>query len=423
MDLRLSEAIFMIETKFTQLLNDPTLKVWYDKLCIRNEGTAKYYLWSIHDLMNFAGATDAKTLIGKIKALPNIYDFLGDYVAQLDQRKMAPYTIRNRLNATRRFLVFNDIEINRDKVKDKVILPETYTVTEDRIPEPHELRRIFDIADLRKKIVILLLVHGLRVSEVGTLRVKDLYLDDKEQPHLTLYAGNTKKRKGRIVCLTPETVQYLREYLSTFNPIDLLLKIKPESGTSADSVRKYVKGLLDKAGLNQKDENTDYYILHPHTLRKYCKTMMEQAGLPESFIDKHIGHKRYLDESYFKPNKEMIKQQFQKAVPFLTIQKEMIRASADMEDKVKNLERELAAEKKDSSNRIEALEKRINQMREFTLKWGELDPEIAWEALMIAEELKTRNPTKQELSHGHELTKKEIRENRAKLKQQRQIPK
>ena len=62
------------------------------------------------------------------------------------------------------------------------------------------------------------------------------------------------------------------------------------------------------------------YDIHIHSFRKFFRTMLEVAGVKRSFREFLLGHKGdYLDESYFRPFEEQVREEYKKAIPHLTI--------------------------------------------------------------------------------------------------------
>ena len=75
---------------------------------------------------------------------------------------------------------------------------------------------------------------------------------------------------------------------------------------------------MKKAGVDQKGRT--FYKLHFHTLRKFFRTNLELAGVSKSFRERLLGHKgEYLDESYFKPQIQLLLNEYRKAIPQLTV--------------------------------------------------------------------------------------------------------
>ena len=65
---------------------------------------------------------------------------------------------------------------------------------------------------IRYMLVNLALYSGLRVSEIAELKIKDLYLDDVDDPYLNVRCG--KGGKSRDVYLDKELARELKKYIS-----------------------------------------------------------------------------------------------------------------------------------------------------------------------------------------------------------------
>ncbi|WXG44825.1 MAG: site-specific integrase [Promethearchaeati archaeon SRVP18_Atabeyarchaeia-1] len=305
---------------------EPILQRWFDALSVRSVGTANNYVLNINYFLRDLNIESAQSLLDKLRSGElDAYAIMNQYVSLLSKEGKAPNTISNNLNALKRFLRFNRVKFDRDMIKDQVITPKLYSVFEDRIPTNEELVTMFNSATQRGRVIIILGIHGLRVGEIGSLKISDLVLDDKI-PHLKIRNEVAKEKKGRLVPLTPQAVEVLKSYLVIrHDDSDKLMDI------TTDRIRKFIMRLLKKCKL---DEHTDKgmdksvkprtirrYKLHPHSLRKFFDTYLSVAGVEQSFKAKLMGHKNYLDDSYFRANEEMIAREFEKVIPYLTMGK------------------------------------------------------------------------------------------------------
>lgn len=90
-----------------------------------------------------------------------------------DIRRLAPSTIKGHLAAIRKFFDMNDIDLRWKRIN--AYQGEFYKVVEDRSYTHEEIKKLVDLASIRDKAVILLMASsGIRVGEVGSLRIRDL---------------------------------------------------------------------------------------------------------------------------------------------------------------------------------------------------------------------------------------------------------
>ena len=161
-----------------------------------------------------------------------------------------------------------------------------------RVPTRAQVRRLLAAANtsLRTGIrdrALLEVLYGsaLRVGELVDLTVHDVDLD-----HRLVRIEKTKSRRGRVVPLTAEAVQWLREYLTKVRPgwskrepteRRLFLNNRSEP-MSREVVRQSILRLCKQASLSR---------LSPHALRHAAATHMLAAGADIRHVQVLLGHK------------------------------------------------------------------------------------------------------------------------------------
>lgn len=157
----------------------------------------------------------------------------------------------------------------------------------DRIPYPKEDKKLPRIIDSEKAvnkilaiknkkhkaILALALSTGLRVSEVVNLKIKDIDSDRG-----LIHVRNGKGRKDRIVPLSNNLLEILREYYKEYKPIEYIFNGQFRNQYSATSCNKVVKKYLgsDK---------------HFHLIRHSALTAMLENGTDLRVIQSIAGHK------------------------------------------------------------------------------------------------------------------------------------
>jgi integrase len=86
---------------------------------------------------------------------------------------------------------------------------------------------------------------------------------------------------------------------------------------SEAALRSRWRRLLKSADLAEKKRK--FHSLRLHTLRKYFRTRLEAANVPTGFIERMMGHKPYLDQSYLKPSEEEMAEKYRFGVQELVI--------------------------------------------------------------------------------------------------------
>lgn len=173
------------------------------------------------------------------------------------------------------------------------------------------------IKSLRDKLIVLLMYEGgLRIGEVLSLWIDDLFLWDKRVrvlPKGDLPNGaRVKSRVERFVDISSQLAQLLDDYL-LFNRHDCyntshLFVVEKGSNTGKplmyDTVYKMFKYYSQVSGVS----------LTPHVLRHCHATALIRAGWDASFVQKRLGHAQVQTtiNTYVHLNDEDLKQSYQK---------------------------------------------------------------------------------------------------------------
>ena len=113
---------------------------------------------------------------------------------------------------------------------------------------------------------------GLRVSEVINLKIEDI-----DSKRMVINIIQAKGRKDRVVPLTENVLQLLRQYFIEYRPKEYLFNGQNSLKYSSTSCNKLVKKYL----------GSDY---HFHLLRHSCFTNLTEKGIDIRIIQKLAGH-------------------------------------------------------------------------------------------------------------------------------------
>ena len=134
-----------------------------------------------------------------------------------------------------------------------------------------------------KAIIEVLFSCGLRVSELCTLKLSDLYLDEG------FIRVNGKGSKQRLVPISDKAVKELRLYFIDRNTInikpgyeDFVFISKRKKNLSRIMVFHFLKELVEKAGIHK--------TVSPHTLRHSFATSLLEGGANLRAIQAMLGH-------------------------------------------------------------------------------------------------------------------------------------
>jgi site-specific recombinase XerD len=194
-----------------------------------------------------------------------------DFQSYLDNYKFSSTSQQNQIINSIRFLYKFGLNKKYDKVsfkrpKSEKKLPRV--IDGDCIKE-----RLSKIENLKHKSILTLTYSvGLRVSEVVNLKI-----DDIDSKRMLIHIKNAKGRKDRIVPLSPNVLNLLREYFKEYRPSEYLFNGQFSSQYSIGSCQKIYKKYIENDG-------------HIHTLRHSCATNLLEKGTDLKLIQKILGH-------------------------------------------------------------------------------------------------------------------------------------
>lgn len=300
---------------------------------LRSPATRETYKISLNEFMLFAKETDHQNVI---KIAPSkLQDTVLDFLTDLKQRGKAYQTTRVRLAAVRHFCRMNDVLLNWEKIYR--FLGEPIKTVEDRTYTKDEIRRILELCDERKRVLILILLTGIRIGPIASLKFKHLEkTTEKDIYKLTVYAGTRQK----YFCFTtPECSKAIDSYQKFRERRGE--KITPESplireqfdredserprhvGTKALS--NLIDVLLVDTGIRDGKSHDKYKrkeLMRAHAFRKYVNTAMIQAGVKPVVKEMLLGHKVGLENAYYRPTEDELLKEFIKALEYLTMSEE-----------------------------------------------------------------------------------------------------
>ena len=286
---------------------------------IKRHGSQSYstlylYVWSVQKYCQWREA-DPDLLVGEClldDSLPNQKALLlearnlDDYVGCLQSENLSPGHISNCVKAVKTLFRTNNLNLN---------LPyrmHRYCVSRDRATSQEELNRLVDIADLRGKVIILILaLCGCRIGTLSKLKYRHVRFDLERNVfpvHLHIEAQIVKGKYGDYDTFLPkEAIDCLKAYLEMRRTGGLPNKIPPETITDespllrsehAKSVRplgeseiyNILHRYMAQAGLLGFKVGRRYKV-RPHSLRKFFRTQMAALGMQSDYIEYIMGHK------------------------------------------------------------------------------------------------------------------------------------
>lgn len=178
----------------------------------------------------------------------------------------------------------NALKFYTDQVLDKPIVFESIPRPKQKEQLPQilsqlELKRLFSVINNRKHRVILMTAYsgGLRVSEVVNLKLSDV---DSER--MQLFIRQSKGKKDRVVALSDNLLQELREYVKEYKPDDYLFEGQNGGPYSTRSVQVIMASAKKLARIRKPGS--------VHSLRHAYATHLLESGTDIRFIQELLGH-------------------------------------------------------------------------------------------------------------------------------------
>ena len=276
-----------------------------------SENTITSYLFDLQKLNIFLKENNFSSNPSRIKE-----STLKKFVYKIS-KEIKPSSQARIISGIKRFFDFlilenilneNPLEnIETPKIGSK--LPTTLTVK--------EIDKLIDSIDIKSKnkirnkaIIEILYSCGLRVSELITLKVSDLYFNE------SIIKVTGKGNKERFVPISKGAINYIEKYL---NEIRIFQKIKKgsedtlflnERGNGLSRVMIYIilNDLKIKAEINKK--------IGPHTLRHSFATHLLENGADLITIQNMLGHENIVTtERYLHVNRKHLVESISKYHP------------------------------------------------------------------------------------------------------------
>lgn len=194
-----------------------------------------------------------------------------DFQSYLDSYNFTSVSQQNQVINAIKFLYKEVLNKKYDKVSFK--RPKSEKKLPKVIDHNHIINQLSKIENIKHKSILTLTYSvGLRVSEITNLRIEDI-----DSKRMLIHIKNAKGRKDRIVPLSQNVLELLREYFKEFKPNEYLFNGRNSNQYSIQSCQKLYKKYID--------ENTSI-----HTLRHSSATNLLENGTDLRVIQKILGH-------------------------------------------------------------------------------------------------------------------------------------
>jgi len=194
-----------------------------------------------------------------------------DFQVYLDDYNFTSISKQNQVINAIRFLYKYGLNKKYDKVSFKRPIKEKKL---PRIIDKDLLKnKILSIKNKKHKAILSLAYScGLRVSEVINLRIEDV-----DSKRMLINIRQAKGRKDRVVPLSENLLEILRDYFKFHKPKEYLFNGQLSDRYTASSCNKIVKKYISEDS-------------HMHLLRHSCFTHLLENGTDLRIIQKIAGH-------------------------------------------------------------------------------------------------------------------------------------
>lgn len=196
----------------------------------------------------------------------------------LDQKRVSYSYINQAISAIK----FSNKYVWKSKIIHEINIPRPHKI--DKLPDIlsiDEVLRIFEKVINIKHRTILMLTYsaGLRVSEVVSLKVKDI-----DSKRMLIHVRQGKGQKDRFTLLSKNALEALRLYAREYHPNDWLFPGESQGKHLTErSAQKIFESASKKAGI-KKDVSI-------HSLRHAFATHLLEGGTDLRYIQELLGHK------------------------------------------------------------------------------------------------------------------------------------
>jgi site-specific recombinase XerD len=238
----------------------PTLKICEQKL--------NYLNYSPRTKENYLGHI-SRFITSQTKSAAHLNS--KDFQSYLDNYQFTSVSQQNQIINAIRFLYKYGLDKKYDKVSFK--RPKSEKKLPRVIDGEFIKERLIKIENIKHKAILTLTFSvGLRVSEIVNLKIEDI-----DSKRMLIQIKNAKGRKDRLVPLSPNVLNLLRDYFKQYRPTQYLFNGQETDQYSIRSCQQIYKKYIDP--------NSSI-----HTLRHSSFTNLLENGTDLRIIQKIAGH-------------------------------------------------------------------------------------------------------------------------------------
>ena len=382
-------------------------KIYSVERGLKSVETQKQYKWQLDTFLKWVGIKYSLITPEKLLELDGreleslIIEYLDEYMHK--QKGLKHATINTAMAAIVHFCTINDVWLNTKKISRFIPSDENHIA--DKIYTREQIAELLKGSDKRTRVVILLLVSGMRIGAIPVIQIGDLTIpkpiedqnDQQQQKVYKIMVYHRSKRDKYYTFVTPECAKAIDDYLEFRKDKtgeDITKETSPlireqfdlNSNSSGrqqlrraaiprrvhvGSVEKIVERAIVKSGIK-----TTHKVMLTHGFRKFAITMMKKARVDFSDREYLVGHKhsRGLDVNYDRTSEDDRLVEWSKAINNLTIdpafhmKKKLELIEGETNQKIAMQEQEIArlkAKEHEDSKTLGELSKEFNEMKQL----------------------------------------------------------
>lgn len=277
-------------------------------------------------------------------AFTSVVKFVMWQLDRVSKKEIVASTVRGYVKAIKLFCEVADIPIQWKKITRG--LPRARRYADDRAPTVEEIKQLAEYPDRRIKAIIYSMASGgFRLGAWDYLKWGHVKLVESEgrvvAARVVIYAGEDEEYVTFISAEAyQELVKWMKQRVDAGETItedswlmrDLwdtrIAKGRGKISEPKQLTSMGVKRLIERAhwaqGLRKKLDKGKRR--HPyqavHSLRKWYKTRCELAGMKPINVETLMGHSVGISDSYYRPTETELLEDYTKAIPLLTFNKE-----------------------------------------------------------------------------------------------------
>lgn len=359
-----------------ELRNDDIVKSWLSDIQA-TAATRGSYLESMHQYTTFTKMTpdellkEAETEIrsGLLQREQSMTKYLREFREMLERigneeddkrEELAPLTIKSRMTAVRSFYRWHQIPI---PVLPKAAKKAKAQLKRKKLPDKDLIRAVLRVTDpLERAMVLVGVSSGLSAIDIADLRIHHFAEGYDETTGITtIHFIRTKTQTEFYTFLTPEASEAVHQYLeyrkrspkiednkngkrradqlekqrivSDDGYLFVLRNVPDEYFTTKSSKKRENMRAWDTDAilamyrrLNEEAQTSaargEYNVNRTHNMRRFFATTLLNEGAQQYLVDYLQGHEiDATHEAYYRGNPAKLRDEYEKYIPLLTIQK------------------------------------------------------------------------------------------------------